>query len=180
MEKEYTFGSIVVRTIIVHTLTYMLMGIIFAFVVFDYRRLFSETGLRFLMKPVNDVMVMAGPLFQPVRGMIFGLVFFLLRGPLFGTRRGWLVMWCILAGIGIINTFGPAPGSIEGMIYTVLPLRIHLTGLPEVLAQSFLLSVVLHYWVNHPGKKWLDWTLSILFILTIASPILGLLVGRPS
>jgi hypothetical protein len=88
-------------------------------------------------------------------------------------------MWCILVGIGIINTFGPAPGSIEGMIYTVLPMRIHLTGLPEALAQSFLLSVVLHYWVNHPGKKWLDWTLSILFVLTIASPIMGLLVGRP-
>jgi hypothetical protein len=38
-----------------------------------------------------------------------------------------------------------------------------------------LLSVLLSYWVNHPEKKWLTWTLSVLYAVAIALPLLGLL-----
>jgi hypothetical protein len=122
-------------------------------------------------------MVMAGPLFQPLRGIIFALAFFPLREILFGKKNGWLVMGWLLVALGILSTFGPTPGSIEGMIYTILPISGQLVGWLEVIPQALLLSVILHYWVNHPEKKWLNWALGIVFFVMMLLPALGLLVG---
>ena len=44
-----------------------------------------------------------------------------------------------------------------------------------MVPQAFLLSALLCYWVNHPGKKWLNWLLGILFFIAMALPVLGLL-----
>ena len=80
--------------------------------------------------------------------------------------------------LGILSTFGPAPGSIEGMIYTLIPLTDQLTGLLEVVPQALLLSVILFYWVNHPEKKWLNRVLGSVFFLMLLLPVLGLLVAQ--
>jgi hypothetical protein len=71
------------------------------------------------MRQMNDPLVMAGPLFQPLRGLVFATVFYPLRERLFCRRDGWLVMSWILIGVGILSTFSAATGSIEGMIYTL-------------------------------------------------------------
>lgn len=120
---------------------------------------------------------MAGPLFQPVRGVIFALAFFPLRGVLFGSRRGWLVLWWLLLALGVLTTFGPASGSVEGLIYTVIPPLTQVLGLWEVLLQSFLFAVLLVHWVRHPEKRWLSWTLGIAFGIVMILPLLGLLVA---
>ncbi len=86
-------------------------------------------------------------------------------------------MWTLLVVVGIIGTFGPTPGSREGVFFTVLPLWVHLRGLPEGLLQALLLSGVLFYWVNHPQQKWLNWVMGIGFVLFLSFPILGLVVG---
>ena len=85
-------------------------------------------------------------------------------------------MWLTLVVLGIIGTFGPTPGSLEGMLFTIFPLWVHLRGLPEVLLQSLFLSLLLFYWVNHPEKRWLNWVLGITFFILMLFPILGLLV----
>jgi len=170
--------EVILKTIVTHTVTYFVMGLI-ASTVFDYGRLYAETSLNLLMRQTSEPLVMAGPLFQPIRGALFGIVFFLLRDTLFGRKNGWLVMWITLVVIGILSPFGPSPGSIEGMIYTTLPMELHLTGLPEVLLQALILSALLFYWVNHPQKKWLNWVMGIVFVLMVLLPMLGLLVGQP-
>ena len=53
-------------------------------------------------------------------------------------------------------------------------------GLVEVLSQSFLLSVLIYYWVNHPEKRWLNWVLGILFLIALILPALGLLARQVS
>ena len=168
--------EVIIKTIVTHTVTYFIMGLL-ALLIFDYGSLFAETGLNLLMRQTSETLVMAGPLFQPIRGILFGIVFFLLRDILFKRKNGWLVMWIVLVVVGIISPFGPAPGSIEGMIYTIIPIGIQLTGLPEVLLQALILSVLLFYWVNHPEKKWLSWVMGIAFFLVMLLPTLGLLVG---
>jgi len=40
-------------------------------------------------------------------------------------------MWLTLVVLGILGTFGPAPGSLEGMFFTIFPLWVHLRGLPK-------------------------------------------------
>ncbi len=118
---------------------------------------------------------MAGPLFQPLRGLIFALVFYPLRELLFGRKNGWLLMAWMLIALGILSTFGPASGSIEGMIYTPVPIQFQLRGLVVVVPQVLLLPALLCYWVNRPGKKWLNWLLGIVFFIMMALSILGLL-----
>ena len=79
----------------------------------------------------------------------------------------------ILVVLGILSTFGPAPGSVEGMIYTVLPISIY--TYIEVIPQALLLSVILYYWVKNPDKIWINWIMGIFFFLIMIFPILGLL-----
>ncbi len=165
------------KTVVVHTITYMIAGVT-AYTLGDYERTFSEPPLSYFMRPTSDPMVMAGPLFQPIRGLIFALDFFPLRESLFVKKRGWCILWWLLVALGILGTFGPAPGSLEGMIYTVLPPFAQLLGLWEVLLQSFLLSVLLFYWVNHPENRWLNWTLGLVFAVMMVLPLMGLLVEQ--
>lgn len=147
------FQSIVVKTMVVHTITYMVFGIL-AFTIFDYSTQFAETDLRLLMRQTDHPLVMAGPLFQPIRGFLFGIAFYLLREVLFGKKNGWLTMWLVLIIMGILSTFGPSPGSIEGMIYTIFPILSHVSlGQLEVYLQALTLSVLVCYWVNHPEKN---------------------------
>jgi hypothetical protein len=175
--RRPSLGEVVVKTMVTHTVTYCLIGFA-AFLCFDYAHKFSEPGVRLLMRQTDEPLVMAGPLFQPIRGLLFGLVFYLMREPLFGARRGWLALWLVLLVVGVFSTFGPAPGSLEGMVYTTLPLRFHLEALPEIALQSLALAALLWYWVNHPGKKWLTWGLGIAFVVVLCLPVLGLMAGQ--
>jgi hypothetical protein len=172
-----SLGEVVFKTMVTHTVTYFLIGLA-AFWSFDYARKFAEPGVRSLMRQTHEPVVMAGPLFQPIRGLLFGLAFYLLREPLFAVRAGWLVLWLVLVVVGILGTFGPAPGSVEGMVYTTLPLRFHLQSLPEIVVQALALAALLWYWVNHPAKRWLTWSLGAAFVAALLLPALGLLAGR--
>jgi hypothetical protein len=173
-----TLLEAVIKTIVTHTVTYFIIGLL-ASTILNYTRFFAESSLNLMMRQTNDPWVMVGPLFQPIRGILFGIVFYLLREPFFGKKNGWLLMWTMLVVVGILGTFGPAPGSLEGMLYTVLPLWVHLRGLPEALLQSLFLSLILFYWVNNPQKRWLTWVMGIAFVILISFPVLGLLATQP-
>jgi hypothetical protein len=172
-----TFWGVTLKSTVVHTVTYFLVGLL-AFTVFDYTARFADPGLSSLMRQTDHPLVAAGPLFQPIRGFLFGIVFYLLRDRLFRREDGWLVTWIMLVVVGIFSTFGPTPGSIEGLIYTTLPVRGQLAGLSEVLVQSFLLSVITYTWVRHADSRWLNWGLGILFFIVLLLPALGLLLSR--
>jgi hypothetical protein len=174
---EATFTSIVIKAAVAHTVTYCVAGLL-AYTIFDYPRLFAETELRYIMRPTSDPLVKLGLLFQPLRGAIFGLAFVMLRQSFFSESGGWLLMWMALVCLSVLSSFGPTTTSIEGMIFTKLPLRIHLVGLPEILLQSFLLSFVVYHWVNSPDELWLSWTMWTLFAIVLITPLLGFLKDR--
>ena len=71
---------------------------------------------------------------------------------------------------------GPAPGSLEGLVYTRLSLPMHLFGLPEVLAQATLFSVLLVVWHRRPHRAWAI-VLGTLTGLTILLSVAGVLLG---
>lgn len=172
-----TFWGLTVKTIVVHTVTYFLVGLV-AFNVLNYSVKFATPALASFMRPTNDRIVALGPALQPIRGILFALVFYPLREILFGKRNGWLITWLMLVSLGIFSTFGAASGSVEGLIYTTIPIRTQLSGgLLEVLSQSFLLSTILYYWINHPKKRWINWVLGILFVLAVLLSVLGFLMA---
>lgn len=166
------FTLLAARTIVAHTLTYVFMGGI-ASHFFDYAAAYSQPGSG--MHYFSSAWILAGPMLQPIRGLIFASVFYLFRERLFGRKNGWLTMAWMLVALGILSTFAPASGSIEGMIYTTTPLRAQLRGWLEVVPQALLFAALLSYWVNHPQKKWLNWVLGILFFLAMTLFALGLL-----
>ncbi len=174
--KSLRFSTLAGKTVVVHTVTYFVAGIL-AYTLGNYERTFAEPPLSHFMRPTTDPWVMAGPLFQPIRGLIFALAFFPLREVLFARKKGWLILWWVLVALGILSTFGPSPGSVEGMIYTIIPPLDQILGLWETVLQSFLLAALLFQWVNHPEKRWLSWTLGVVFSILMILPVLGLLAS---
>jgi hypothetical protein len=179
VEQAPRLGVLTLKTIVVHTVTYFLCGVA-AFTLLDYERHMALPEVRSYMRQANDRLVMAGPLLQPIRGVLFVVAFYPLRDVLFGRRYGWLAMWLMLVMVGVLSTFGPSPGSIEGLIYTAFPVQLQLFGLPEVLLQTFLLSVLLCYWVNQPANRWFGVSMWVVFCLIITMSVLGLLVTPPA
>jgi len=173
--NRVTLPGLILKTSVVHTVTYFIMGLLAANFL-NYAGKFADSSMACWMRQTEDIIVMLGPAFQPIRGVIFALAFYPLRDIVFEKKNGWLILWWTLVALGILSTFGPPPGSIEGLIYTVIPLSIQLPGLLEVIPQAFLLSAILYFWVNHPEKKWMSWVMGILFIVLMSFPFLGLLV----
>jgi hypothetical protein len=177
-ENQITLFGLTLKAIAVHTITYFLVGLV-AYNLFNYTADFAQADMRTWMRQTNDPIIALGPALQFLRGILFALAFYPLREILFGRKNGWLVTWLLLVTLGILSTFGPAPGSVEGAIYTTLPLRGQFLsgGMLEVLTQSFLLSGILYYWVNHPEKRWLNWVLGIVFALAVLMSLMGYLAA---
>ncbi len=168
-----SFLVLTLKTIVAHTITYFLVGLA-AFTVLNYAELYARPEVAAYMRQTSDPIVALGPALQPIRGVLFAVVFYLLRDSLFGRKHGWLVMWAMLALLGIFSTFGPAPASVEGLIYLKAPVQEQLSGgVLEVLTQSLLFAALLTYWVNHPQKRWLTWLLAIAFVLVMLMSMMG-------
>lgn len=168
---------IVLRAAIVHTATYFAMGL-FALYAFHYAEAFTSGPEALYMRPTTDPWVAAGPLFGPIRGALFGVVFYLVRTSLFDKPNGWLASWAMLAILGIINPFGAVPGSIEGAIYLSTPLASQLgLGLIEVYGQSLLLALGVHFWVRQPANRWFAWGFSVVAGLAVAASLAGVFLA---
>jgi hypothetical protein len=175
-EHKFSFSVISLKTTIVHTVSYFIIGLL-ALIFLDYSAKFADPIVANMFRQTDHPLVAAGPLFQILRGFLFGIVFYVLRELIFAHKNGWLILWLVLIIVGILSPFGAAPSSIEGMVYTVLPAWFHMVGYPEILLQSGLLAFLTQYWVNHPEKKWLNWVFGIAFILTILMATLGILAA---
>lgn len=171
-----TFLSITLKTTLTHTVTYFLMGLA-ALLLLGYADKYADPAIAVLMRQTTDPLVAAGPLFQVIRGALFGIVIFLLRDLVLERKHGWLTLWAVLVIVGVISPFGAAPASIEGMIYTTLPLWFHINGLPEILLQSLLLAVIATWWINHPQNRWMGWLMGVIFVIILLLGTAGVLAG---
>ena len=177
-ENQITLFGLTLKAIVSHTLTYFLVGLI-ASVVFNYSADFARPELRSYMRQIGDPIIALGPALQPLRGILFALAFYPLREILFKRQNGWLIMWWLLVALGIFSTFFFFYGTVTTEIYTTLPLvdQFFSGGMLEILTQSFLFSMLLYYWVNHPEKRWLNWVLGTLFALVLLMSALGYLAA---
>lgn len=132
-----------------HMITYFLVGVLAMFV-FNYREAFASESLQGFMKPLDSPWVALGPALQVLRGLLFGLALWPFRAVFLPPGKGWWQLWLLFIVLGILATFGPALGSVDGMIYTTVPLRQQLLYLPELFGQSLLLSLGIHFWYKRP------------------------------
>ena len=160
-----------------HMVTYVAAGLL-AYTIFDYQAFFREPPLAAYMKPTSSPWVAAGPGLQIIRGLIFAVVLYPFRAVFLDRPKGWLALWGLFVGLAILSTAGPAPGSVEGFVYTTLTPMQHLRGLPEVLLQTLLTSVLLVSWYRAPGRAW-NWGMGAGAILVILMSVMALAIPRP-
>ena len=148
MLSSQPVAGFLVRVTVAHVVTYFAVGLVAA-ALLDYEQLFTEPVIRDFMRPFGSVAVIAGPLLQVVRGLLIAAVLLPFRSVL-AARLGWLWLWLLFIGIGILSTPAAAPGSLEGAVYSQLPWWYHLLGMPEMLVQTLLFSVITAFIARHP------------------------------
>ena len=102
---------------------------------------------------------------QMIRGLIFAVVLWAFRAVFLDTKYGWLKLWGLLLGLSVLSTTAAAPGSVEGFIYTTLPVRKQIIGYLEVIPQTLLFSLIVYYWYKKPHIAWT--VISIVMVLII-------------
>jgi hypothetical protein len=137
------------RVVSTHMVTYFAVGLM-ALGLLDYRHLYADTELRHLMRPTTSPWVAAGGALQLARGTVFAVILWPLAETL--VSRSWLILFGLFVGLAILGTAGPAPGSLEGAIFTTLPPWLHLVGLPEVVLQTAAFSFCLVAWYRRPAR----------------------------
>lgn len=140
MKSKKECFKFIIKITAVHVLTYMICGIMAMFL-FNYSSSISELGMR----DTHSLIVGLAPLFQIIRGCLFGLVFWLIKDTWMSRKNGWIIMWLLILILGVFNTPATSPGSIEYFIYyEIAPgtWMIELKGMIEILIQTFLFSIL--------------------------------------
>ncbi len=65
----------------------------------------------------------------------------------------------------------PGPGSFEGLLYTTLPWKVHLIGLPEMLIYSILFSTGIFFWYKKPKRTWNIFATICIFLILLMSTL---------
>jgi hypothetical protein len=174
-DSQPRFLPLAAKTVACHSITYMIMGAL-AYHFLHYADFINNpcSGMR----PITSLWMILGVPLQVFRGVLFASVFYFFREQLFRRKNGWLLMAWLLIGVGILGTFAAPAGSLEGFIYTTTPFWMQVRGYLEIVTQALLLSALLCYWVNHSGKKWLNWTLGIAYVICAGLPLLSLVAPK--
>ena len=137
---------------LVHCLTYFVCGVIFSNLM-RYSWWWQQPGVSDYFREYGGTANAIGPFAQIIRGLLFAYVLFPFREFFKAKKYGWLFLWLLFVGIGIIGPMSSSPSSIEGVIYSKLPLAFHFIGLPEVMTQTLLFSILVCKYINQPEDK---------------------------
>jgi hypothetical protein len=128
MKENFTF---VWRIVAAHTISYFIAGLIAANLL-DYESWFASGILSSVMKPTTaPIVALGGTSLQVIRGIVIAFVLLPIRKVITEEKHGFLKLGLLTLGLSVLSTQGPAFGSIEGLIYTQLPVMEQLKGYPE-------------------------------------------------
>lgn len=133
------------RFSLIHVITYVIAGIIFMKLQ-NYSGAFSSSEKFTSFRPLDSPIVRASALFQFLRGSLFAVLLYPFYDTIINSKYGWVMLFGILWGFTFIGAVSASPGSIEGLIYTEIPLTEHLVGIPEVTIQMLAFSWLFFKW----------------------------------
>jgi len=140
------------RVTIVHVVSYFIAGAIFS-TVFNYAAMYSKPEMACFMRPMSSPLVTFGPLFQFIRGPIIALALIPFRRVFLERKWGWVPLWGALFVLMQLAPQGVSPGSIEGWIYTKVPVSFGLKFLPESIIYTGILSWIVFLWERRAERK---------------------------
>lgn len=169
MKEDTSWIGFVGRMIVAHFLTYSVLGLVFylsGLNVVVYYEQHPHPLVNALFRETSSLLVAAGPLFQLLRGFVLAIALFPFQAVFLKRKLGWLYLWGIFLALAILAPSGAAPGSIEGVVYTNLPISFHLIYLPEIILQTLAFSYVFVLWQKHPRRR-LTISLVLIFFLIL-------------
>ena len=169
-DSQIPFPLFCWRIIAMHMIAY-LVAAISAQLTFDYKELLKSDTLSQIMRPWESPMVALGPLLQSINGFFMALILYRIRKQIVHQKHGWVTLFLIVAGFSIFAPQAPAPGTLEGIIYTKIPVIEHIIGLPECLLYSFLFSSGIVYWYRKPKKIWNILAIVIIVLIGLMSTL---------
>jgi hypothetical protein len=131
-------------------------------------------GYQEIFRATDSALVTAGPLLNIIRGLLFGLVLYPFRETLIMRKWGWLYLWALFLVFALFSTIGPGPASIEGLIYTHVPLSHHLLTPWEGMLQTLVFSLLLIRWEKGISKR-LTQILVLFSIMLLAGIVMGVI-----
>ena len=90
---------------------------------------------------------------QLLRALAFALVFYPFYNILFETTRGRLILFGAMWGVALFGSVEPQPGSIEGIIYTVISFPEHIYALLAIALQMLLFVWLFIKWEMFSQKS---------------------------
>jgi hypothetical protein len=169
---QYKFGTLFWRMAASQMVSYMIMGII-ATNMLNYKEIFDSSET---YRAYDSPWIVAGPSLQMIRGLIFALALWPFKDKFLFQKNGWLKLWGLIVGLSVLSTTAAAPGSVEGFIYTTIPVMDQIKGYLEVVPQTGMFAFFVCYWYAHPRKAWN--VLSIILVcLVIFMSIMGVLAA---
>ncbi len=176
--KSGSLAAFIGRVTLVHFLTYSLVGALFFFLGINMIVYYENNpdsimmAYREIFRSTDSVLVAAGPLFNIIRGLVFGLVLYPFREILIRRKWGWVYLWALFLVLAQFSTIGAGPGTFEGLIYTKVPLKYHLITPLEGMLQTLLFSLLLIRWEKGIGKR-----LSLILYLFSIMLLVGIVMG---
>lgn len=165
------------RTTVTHVSLYFVFGILFGVLIKGGHVMYAINELDVYFRPITDPIVMSSSFINIIRGIIIAIALFPFREKLFKDNFGWLYLWGLLAILSIISVYGAAPGSVEGVIYTRLPIWYHLRYLPDILLHTLTFSVLLFLWERKKSKI-ISIPLVIIFSFVVVMQVVMLVTGN--
>jgi len=140
----------------------------------DYKTWFINGAISTFMLPTNTPIIALGPALQIFRGLIMALVLLPLQKVFIDGKYGFLKLWLLLLGLSVFSTFAAAMGSIDGFIYTNVPIIEQIMGYPEAFVWSTLFIGIL--WAFYKfEKKAINILAIVVFVLVVFMSIMGYL-----
>jgi len=171
--KNLEYFKFTWRITAAHTIAYFCAGI-FALLVIDYKNWFSEGAISSFMLPTDTPIVALGPALQVFRGLIIALVLLPLREVFTNGKYGYIKLWLLVLGLSVFSTFAAAMGSLDGFIYTNVPIIEQVMGYPEAFLWTTMFVGIL--WAFYKfEKRAINVIAIILFVLIILMSIMGYL-----
>lgn len=148
--QQIRFSTFFWRITSSHMITYTIMGLIAANAL-NYQEVFDSSET---LRSYDSPWIAAGPMLQVIRGLIFALALWFFKEGFLFQKYGWLKLWGLVVGLSILSTAAAPPGSIEGFIYTTIPIVDQVKGYIELVPQTGLFSILVYYWFKYPKKVW--------------------------
>ena len=172
--NENKLWTFIWRIAATHTIAYFIAGI-FALYVLRYDEIFSFGSLSF-MRPIDSPWIAAGPGLQIIRGFLLAFFLFPFRTIFLKTKKGWIKFWFLTFGLSYLLTISPAIGSYEGLLYTTIPIKYHLIGIPEVVLYITVFTTLMWAWYKKP-KPMFNYIFFAIILLIEFMSLLGVLAS---